>query len=99
MQQPFQHMNRFLDSLDRSVAVQPAEVPRGRPPDVRPSRDWIESARGALDRAPADAILVITLEGGQYLTRQEDLLGRKEVAGRPLVWQTALRNLVDGLLR
>lgn len=61
----------------REVAVQ------GRPwmklAVGRPSKSWVVPVRSALDRAGADGTLVITLEVGQYWTRQRDILGRKEV--------------------
>ena len=61
----------------REVAVQ------GRPwmklAVGRPSESWTVPVRSALDRAGADGTLVITLEVGQYWTRQRNVLGQKEV--------------------
>lgn len=61
----------------RDVAVQ------GRPwmklAVGRPSQRWVAPVRSALDRAGANGTLVITLEVGQYWTRQRNLFGQKEV--------------------
>jgi hypothetical protein len=45
----------------------------------RPSADWIAGVRAALDTAQATHALVITLEVGQYLTRQTGVLGKKHL--------------------
>lgn len=45
----------------------------------RPSREWIAAAQAALDSAGATHALVITLEIGQYFTRQTGLLGKKHL--------------------
>jgi hypothetical protein len=62
----------------------------------RPSASWIEWANGAADRAQASAVLVLTLEGGQYWTRQRGRFGgRKAVElgtdySQPVPWLTSL---------
>lgn len=45
----------------------------------RPSGSWTAGAAGALDEAGADALLVLTLEIGQYWPRQTNWKGSKEV--------------------
>ena len=45
----------------------------------RPSESWVGPVRTALDRSGAGGTLVITLEVGQYWTRQRNVLGQKEV--------------------
>lgn len=45
----------------------------------RPSPEWVEGLRAAIDKAGADHALVITLEIGQYWTRQTGLRGAKSV--------------------
>jgi hypothetical protein len=61
----------------------------------RPSAEWTAWHRQRLDAAGVTRAVVLTLEVGQYLTRQEGLLGRKVVelgsAHRvPLPWLTSL---------
>ncbi|MFN2564218.1 MAG: hypothetical protein ABR499_04315 [Gemmatimonadaceae bacterium] len=62
----------------------------------RPSASWVEWAAGALDRAQASAVLVSTLETGQYWTRQKGRFGgRKAVElgtgySQPVPWLTSL---------
>lgn len=46
---------------------------------ARPGSDWSAAMRRALDSADASAVLLITLEVGQYWTRQRNLRGDKEV--------------------
>lgn len=45
----------------------------------RPSRDWVASIRPMLSGAGAGRVLVVTLEVGDYLVRQEGLAGTKLV--------------------
>lgn len=45
----------------------------------RPSRDWVASVRPLLSGAGAGRVLVVTLEVGDYLVRQEGLAGTKMV--------------------
>jgi len=45
----------------------------------RPSESWVVPVRGAMDEVGAGAVLVITLEVGQYWTHQRNLRGDKEV--------------------
>ena len=45
----------------------------------RPSSEWIERVRAVLDESGADYALVVTLEVGQYWTRQTGLRGNKSV--------------------
>jgi hypothetical protein len=62
----------------------------------RPSAGWIEWAAGAADRAGAQAVLVLSLETGQYWTRQSGRFGgRKSVElgtdySQPVPWLTSL---------
>lgn len=44
-----------------------------------PSAEWVAQVAGALDRQQAGRVLMITLEIGQYFTRQRNLGGSKEV--------------------
>jgi hypothetical protein len=84
----------------RDVAVQ------GRPwmklAVGRPSESWVAPVRSALDRTGTHGTLVITLEVGQYWTRQRDVLGRKEVRlghgyDVPVPWLTSLDRPVSVL--
>lgn len=68
----------------------------------RPSETWVVPVRRSLDRAGAAGTLVITLEVGQYWTRQKDFLGRKEVRlgdgyDVPVPWLTSLDQPVSVL--
>lgn len=68
----------------------------------RPSPEWTAALGSLLDETGADAALVVTLEVGEYWTRQRDLLGRKEVllgVGRAqdLPWLTSLDQPVQVL--
>jgi hypothetical protein len=62
----------------------------------RPSASWVEWAAAAADRAQASAVLVLTLETGQYWTRQKGRFGgRKAVElgtgnSQPVPWLTSL---------
>jgi hypothetical protein len=62
----------------------------------RPSTSWIEWAAAAADRAQASAVLVLTLEAGQYWTRQEGRFGGRKVIelstdySQPVPWLTSL---------
>jgi hypothetical protein len=62
----------------------------------RPSTTWVEWAAGVADRSQATAILVLTLEAGQYWTRQRGRFGgRKTVElgtdySQPVPWLTSL---------
>jgi hypothetical protein len=62
----------------------------------RPSASWVEWAGAAADRAGAPAVLVLTLEVGQYWTRQKGIFaGRKSVElgtdySQPVPWLTSL---------
>jgi hypothetical protein len=69
---------------------------------ARPSREWADWAAGAAAAVGADRVLVITLEIGNYMPRQRNLLGSKEVrlgtghtVGVP--WLTALDEPVSVL--
>lgn len=69
---------------------------------ARPSREWADRAAAAAEAVGADRVLVITLEVGNYLPRQRNLLGSKEVrlgsghsVGVP--WLTALDEPVSVL--
>lgn len=84
----------------RDVAVQ------GRPwmklAVGRPSRAWVAPVRSALGEAGAAGTLVITLEVGQYWTRQRNVLGQKEVRlgtdhDVPVPWLTSLDQPVSVL--
>ncbi|HEX8275087.1 MAG TPA: hypothetical protein VF615_20810 [Longimicrobiaceae bacterium] len=84
----------------RDVAVQ------GRPwmklAVGRPSESWVAPVRTALDRSGAEGTLVITLEVGQYWTRQRNVLGQKEVRlgtgyDVPVPWLTSLDQPVSVL--
>jgi hypothetical protein len=80
------------------------ESQRGSDPDRRqmrlavgrPSASWIEWAAAAADRAQASAVLVLTLEAGQYWTRELGRFGgRKAVElgtdySQPVPWLTSL---------
>jgi hypothetical protein len=68
----------------------------------RPSETWVTPVRRSLDQAGAAGTLVITLEVGQYWTRQKDFLGRKEVRlghgyDVPVPWLTSLDQPVSVL--
>lgn len=68
----------------------------------RPSESWVVPVRRSLERAGAEGTLVITLEVGQYWTRQRDVLGRKEVRlgdgyDVPVPWLTSLDQPVSVL--
>lgn len=61
----------------------------------RPSPDWITATAASLEDAGAGHVLVLTLEVGQYLTRQRNILGSKEVElgsgyAQPVPWLSAL---------
>ncbi len=66
-----------------------APDPLGEPVDVsrrrlrlavgRPSDAWVDALRPTLEPADAEGALLITLEIGQYWTRQRNLRGSKEV--------------------
>jgi hypothetical protein len=67
---------------------------------ARPSSDWVQWAREVMGEA--DALLLVTVEVGQYLPRQRNLLGAKEVElGRDhrvsLPWLTSLETPVSVL--
>lgn len=69
---------------------------------ARPSRGWISRTAALLDSAGASHVLVITLEVGQYWTRQSGLRGSKSVelgTGNvvPLPWLTSLETPVSVL--
>ena len=68
----------------------------------RPSKEWIANADAALTQANADRLLVITLEVGQYLMRQEGWRGNKVLEMGtgyrvPLPWLTSLETPVSVL--
>jgi hypothetical protein len=44
----------------------------------RPSASWVEWAAAAADRAQASAVLVLTLEAGQYWTREKGRFGGRK---------------------
>ena len=88
------------DADSRDVAVQ------GKPwmklEVGQPSWDWVPALRGALDASEADAVLLVTLEVGQYWTHQRNVLGSKEVRlgtgyDAPLPWLTSLDQPVQVL--
>jgi hypothetical protein len=61
----------------------------------RPSGSWIESASAAASRVGADRVLVVTLEIGNYLPRQRNFRGDKEIElgtgySQRVPWLTAL---------
>ena len=62
----------------------------------RPSSSWVEWAAGATDRAGASAVLVLTLEAGQYWTRQAGRFGGRKTVElgtgytQPVPWLTSL---------
>ena len=74
----------------------PADVRQMRLAVGRPSTDWIEWAAAVADRVGAQAILVLSLETGQYWTRQHGIFaGRKSVElgtdySQPVPWLTSL---------
>ena len=68
----------------------------------RPSQDWIARHTALLDSAGASHALILTVEVGQYWTRQTGLRGAKTVelgSGRvvPLPWLTSLETPVSVL--
>jgi hypothetical protein len=68
----------------------------------RPSKAWIARLNTSLDSASASHALLITLEVGQYWTRQSGMLGNKSVelgTGHvvPLPWLTSLEAPVSVL--
>lgn len=68
----------------------------------RPSASWIARTAAMLDSSGASHTLLLTLEVGQYWTRQSGLLGHKSVelgAGHvvPLPWLTSLETPVSVL--
>ena len=68
----------------------------------RPSANWIARTAALLDSSGASHTLLLTLEVGQYWTRQSGLLGHKSVelgAGYvvPLPWLTSLETPVSVL--
>jgi hypothetical protein len=90
-----------LDSTDECAPWQIGR-PVHRLAAGRPSSAWAAWADNAMAEAAVDAVLVITLEVGQYLPRQRDLLGRKSVElGRDhwvsLPWLTSLETPVSVL--
>ena len=67
---------------------------------ARPSAEWVRWASAVM--GDADVLLVLTLEVGQYLTRQRNILGEKEVElGRgyrvSVPWLTSLETPVSVL--
>lgn len=61
----------------------------------RPSPEWTAGTAASLADAGAGSVLVLTLEVGQYLTRQRNILGSKEVElgsgyAQPVPWLSAL---------
>jgi hypothetical protein len=48
----------------------------------RPSASWVEWAAAAADRAQASAVLVLTLEAGQYWTREQGRFGGRKAVER-----------------
>lgn len=68
----------------------------------RPAGSWTDAAAARMSEAGVEAALVITLSIGQYLPRQRDVLGRKEIElGRDHVaripWLTSLEAPVSVL--
>lgn len=68
----------------------------------RPSADWAGGAAVALEKAGADALLVLTVEVGQYWPRQTNRRGSKVVElgtdhVMPLPWLTSLETPVQVL--
>lgn len=76
--------------------------PRMRLAVGRPSEDWADDAAVALEMTAADALLVLTLEVGQYWPRQTNWRGSKAVElgtdhEVPLPWLTSLETPVQVL--
>jgi hypothetical protein len=68
----------------------------------RPSGEWVAWAAEAMAARGVEAALVVTLEVGQYLPRQRNLLGAKEVQlgtghRAPVPWLTSLETPVSVL--
>lgn len=69
---------------------------------TRPSGDWTAWAAQAMEAAGVDAALLLTLEVGQYMPRQRNILGAKEVElgldySVSLPWLTSLETPVSVL--
>lgn len=69
---------------------------------ARPGSDWTARAASALDAAPADALLLLTIEVGQYWPMQTNWRGSKAVElgtdhTMPLPWLTSLDTPVSVL--
>lgn len=93
---PDVHFGCPEDPSDEECANQTSDNPPMRLAVGRPSASWIEWAAGAADRAHASAILVLTLETGQYWTRQRGRFGGRKVIelgteySQPVPWLTSL---------
>ena len=89
-----------------------APDPLGQPVDInrrtlrlavgRPSESWVESVRPLASSAGAERVLLLTLEVGQYWTRQRNLRGSKEVElgtgySADVPWLTSLETPVTVL--
>jgi hypothetical protein len=69
---------------------------------ARPNGGWADAVRRSLDSVDASGTLLITLEVGQYYTRQRNLRGDKEVQlgtgySVPVPWLTSLETPVTVL--
>lgn len=89
------------DGIDECVNEEVGR-PRLRLAVGRPSQSWVGAAAERMEERGVDAALLITVEVGQYLTRQRDLLGRKEIElGRDhrvrIPWLTSLETPVSVL--
>lgn len=85
-----------------AVRTSDAEQPRMRLAVGRPSAEWSESVRSALDARGAQQALVLTLEVGQYWVTKSGWTNRKSIAlgtnySMPLPWLTSLETPVSVL--
>jgi hypothetical protein len=84
------------DPNDEDCENQQSDNPPMRLAVGRPSQSWIEWAAAGADRGQGSAVLVLTLEAGQYWTRQRGRFGGRKVVelgtgySQPVPWLTAL---------
>jgi hypothetical protein len=83
------------DDCDGFDAMGPGDAGRMRLAIAKPSGDWVDAARGAMERANANRAVLITLEITQMWPRQRNWRGSKEVElgtnhTMDLPWLTAL---------
>ncbi|HEX6313411.1 MAG TPA: hypothetical protein VFZ73_01070 [Gemmatimonadaceae bacterium] len=93
-------LDASFDCVERGDSVLGRQGTTMRLAVERPSGAWIARAAEMLDSADATHALVLTLEVGQYWTRQSGLLGRKSVElGTnyvvPVPWVTSLETPVS----